>query len=115
MTLYEALFLLDADTKPEPGHEEFLQDLLKRQGATVVSTDRWGERKLAFEIRNKRRGLYFLVHFEAPPQAIDEIRRACRLSEHILRELIVLDEDGAVKAKADQLLGTAPVEAPSHG
>ncbi len=115
MKLYEALFLLDADAKPEAGHEEFLQDLLKRQGANVVSTDRWGERKLSYEIARKKRGLYFLIHFEAPSAAIAEIRRACHLSEIILRELILVDEDGAAKAKADVLLGGAgPVAEAAH-
>lgn len=109
MKLYEALFLMDADAKPENGHEEHLHELLKREGATVVSTDRWGERKLAYEIKKRRRGLYFLIHFEAPPAAIAEIRRSCRISEHVLRDLIVVDEDGAAKAKLDALFqGGAP-------
>ncbi len=117
MTLYEGLFLLDLESKPEPGHEEYLHDLLKRAGATVVSTDRWGERKLSFEVKRKRRGLYFLVHFEAPGTAIDEIRRACKISEFVLRELVLVDEDAAiVKARAEALLNApqpvaaAPVE-----
>ena len=108
MTLYEALFLVDADAKPESGHEEYLHGLLKQHGATLVSTDRWGERKLAYEVKKKRRGLYFLVHFEADSPAISEIRRTCRISEVILRELIVVDEDGAAKAKMDALLRSAP-------
>lgn len=115
MRLYEALFLMDADLKPEPGHEEFLVDLLKKNGAKVVGTDRWGERKLAFEIRHKKRGLYFLIHFEADPLAVRELRRACHLAEPILRELILEDEDGIAKARAEALLGSpAPVEV-AHG
>ena len=110
MKLYEALFLLDADAKPENGHEEYLHEMLKKHGATVASTDRWGERKLAYEIKRRKRGLYFLIHFNAPPEAIAEIRRTCHISELILRELILVDEDGHIKAKADSLLGgSAPV------
>ena len=111
MTLYEGLFLLDLESKPEPGHEEYLLDLLKRCGASVVSTDRWGERKLSFEIKRKRRGLYFLIHFEAPGTAINEIRRACKISEFVLRELIVVDEDGKAKAAMDALLKSTRVPA----
>ncbi len=113
MTLYEGLFLLDLEAKPEPGHEEYLLDLLKRCGATVVSTDRWGERKLAYEIKRKRRGFYFLIHFEAPGPAIVEIRRACKISEFVLRELIVVDEDGAAKAAMDALLPSSSRPAPA--
>ena len=113
MTLYEGLFLLDVESKPEPGHEEYLLDVLKRCGATLVSTDRWGERKLSFEIKRKRRALYFLVHFEAPGTAIAEIRRACRISEFVLRELVVVDEDGKAKAAMDALLKSPPAAAPA--
>ena len=111
MKIYEGLFLMDADAKPEPGHEEYLHGLLKEHGASVTSTDRWGERKLSYEIKKKRRGLYFLIHFEAPPQAIAEIARACRISEHVLRELLVIDEDGPAKAKMDALLRSTSVPA----
>ena len=111
MTLYEGLFLLDMEAKPEPGHEEYLLDLLKKGGASVVSTDRWGERKLAYEIKRKRRGLYFLIHFEAPGTAVAEIRRACKISEFVLREMIVVDEDGAAKAAMDALLPNAAATA----
>ena len=105
MRLYEGLFLLDADAKPDPGHEAFLLDLLKKQGAEVVEVDRWGERKLSYDIAGKRRGLYFLVHFKAEPGTVAEIRRACRLAEPVLRELILVDEDGAAKTRADRVLG----------
>ena len=120
MTLYESLFLMDPDAKPEPGHEEYLLDLLKKNGATVTTTDRWGERKLSYEIKRKKRGLYFLIHFEAPGSAIAEIRRAAAISEFILRDLILVDEDNAINAlklaKADAALGGAPAaEAAAHG
>lgn len=111
MTLYEALFLMDADSKPEAGHEEHLQEILKRAGAELVSMDKWGERKLAFPVGGKKRGLYFLAHFNAPGTAVAEIRRAAAISEFILREMILVDEDGAVKARVDALLGGTPAEA----
>ena len=113
MKLYEGLFLMDADAKPEPGPEEFLHGMLQQHGAKLVSTDRWGERKLAYEIGGKRRGLYFLIHFEAASPALFEIQRTCRLSEFVLRELFVVDEDGAAKAKLEALFGTPPPPAPA--
>ena len=123
MTLYEALFLMDPDAKPEPGHEEYLLDLLKKNGATVTTTDRWGERKLSYEIKRKKRGLYFLVHFEAEGPAIAEIRRAAAISEFILRDLILVDEDNAIAAlkaaRVESVLGgvgaPAGAESAVHG
>ena len=123
MTLYEALFLMDPDAKPEPSHEEYLLDLLKKNGANVTTVERWGERKLTYEIKRKKRGLYFLVHFEAAGPAIVEIRRASAISEFILRDMVLVDEDNAIAAlkaaRVESVLGGvgAPAggEAAAHG
>lgn len=70
------------------------ESLLGERGATVVQVDRWGLRKLAYEIQKRQQGDYTLFQFQAEPSAISEIDRACRLDETILRHMVILAEHG---------------------
>ncbi len=65
------------------------ETLLGKQGATVVRVDRWGVRKLAYEIRKRQQGDYAFFQFRADPSAIAGVERACRLDEAVLRHLIL--------------------------
>lgn len=69
------------------------ESLLGERGA-IVNIDRWGTRKLAYEIQKRQQGDYTLFQFQAEPGAIAEIDRACRLDESILRHLVILAENG---------------------
>ncbi len=89
--LYEAMFVVDAGK----GGSEFpriirlVADLLTRQGAAIERIERWDERKLAYPIKQAKRGIYILVYFRADAGAITEIRTNVGLSEDLLRLLIL--------------------------
>ena len=65
-----------------------VNDLLGRHQGKVVRTDRWDERKLAYEIRKQKRATYVLSHFEMEPEKITELRRDLDLNEDVLRALV---------------------------
>lgn len=87
---YEAMFLLSqaqaADFTAAIAH---LRQLVEKFGGTVVAMRKWDERRLAFEIKKQKRGIYILAYFSAPTEKLAEIERACNLSEGILRVLII--------------------------
>ena len=66
--------------------------LVSEGGGRSVEVDRWGSRKLAYDIGKQNRGDYTFVRFEAPPEALPEIDRVLKLDESVLRHLVVLDE-----------------------
>lgn len=55
----------------------------------LVNTDRWGSRKLAYDIRKRQQGDYTFFQFHAEPGVIAEIDRVCRLDDSVLRHLII--------------------------
>ena len=57
------------------------------RGGTVASTDRWGRRRLAYEIDHKPEGVYHLLSFTAEPAALDEVSRVLRITDGVLRHL----------------------------
>lgn len=59
----------------------------------VEKIDSWGRRKFAYPIRNLQEGNYILLHLRLEPSAVLELERNLRLSEEVLRHLLVrLDE-----------------------
>jgi small subunit ribosomal protein S6 len=70
-----------------------IQGILKRAGVEIVCLRKWAERKLAYEIQHKSRGTYIQCYFRAEGRKIAEIERDIRLSERIMRTLILLAED----------------------
>ncbi len=86
---YEAMFLLGqaqaADFSAAVAHVRLL---IEKHGATVLALRKWDERRLTYEIKKQKRGLYLLAFFTAPAERMVEIERACNLSDGILRVLI---------------------------
>lgn len=92
--MYEAMFLLDPSQAPTwEAAETECKRLLDRAGARVVGLKRWDERKLAYEIKRRKRGTYALAFFEADKGKIGDLERDARLSDIVLR-LLVLQRDG---------------------
>jgi small subunit ribosomal protein S6 len=92
---YEAMFLLDNDaaTADFEGTAAKVDALIARAGGTIVKKEKWDERKLAYEIKGRRRATYYLVYFTAPGPAVAELRRDAELSDTILRHLVIALEE----------------------
>jgi small subunit ribosomal protein S6 len=83
------MFLLDAGQPSADAAMEPVQKILQRYGAEVLSIKPWDERRLAYEIEGRHRGLYILAYFRMDPQNVTEFEHDCKLSEDILRVLII--------------------------
>ena len=94
MKLYEGLFLFDANlaAKDWPGIEKHVGDLLKKNEADLVYSERWPDRKLAYEVKGCRKGTYFLTYFNASGTGISTLHRDVQLSERVLRLLVLQNE-----------------------
>jgi len=72
---------------------ERVQSLIRDGGSTLESVDEWGKRKLAYEIDKLTDGDYVLFEFSAQPDAIAEIDRVLRITDAVVRFIIVQRED----------------------
>ena len=92
--MYEGLFLIDnahANTEWD-NVVKHIHDILQKNGAEILKTEKWGEKKLAYKIKGHKRGTYLLIHFNAKNSAIATVRRDFQLSDYIVRFLIVKDD-----------------------
>ena len=90
MKRYEGLFLFDNTVAHEwPAVEKEVRRLCERAGGQLQVCVKYDERKLAYEIKGRKRGTYVLTYFEAAPERIVDLERDARLSETVLRMLVL--------------------------
>ncbi|HUT01652.1 MAG TPA: 30S ribosomal protein S6 [Phycisphaerae bacterium] len=101
LKLYEGMFLLDAGNSDFHAASEPARAMLDRCEAEVLSIKPWDERRLAYEIRGRRRGLYVLTYFRAHPDRLAELERDCQLDGRILR-LLILRRDNLTEEQINE-------------
>src|SRR3981189_1597671 len=75
-----------------------VQTLVTQRGGTVENVDVWGRKRLAYPIGRLRDGFYILNRLQLPPTAATEIERALKLTESVIRHLLVRSEGLATAA-----------------
>jgi small subunit ribosomal protein S6 len=92
--LYEGMFVLPQTYVREDQNRAFelLKSAFEKHEATIKHMDVWSERSLAYEINHVREATFILTYFEAQPEAIAKIERTFRITDNILRCLIVKPE-----------------------
>ena len=68
---------------------EKFENIVKNAGGNVEKTDKWGVKKLAYEIDYKSEGYYVLMTFSCEASLISEIERVANITEEMLRRMIV--------------------------
>ena len=90
MTNYELMFIIDPTLEDEKKEAtvETVKGIIEADG-TVGEVDVWGLRKLAYPIQKKNEGYYVVVTFQASPGLPKELDRRLRISEVVMRHLII--------------------------
>lgn len=87
---YEMLYLIDSAIAEEArdGMIAKFEDLVKSLGGTVLSTDKWGIKKLAYPINYKSDAFYVLMTFEAEGSVLKELDRIAGITDGVMRRMI---------------------------
>ena len=90
MNQYEAMFLMGPKGTAEPEAAlAMCRGVIERHGGTINVLKKWDERKLAYELGGQKRGMYIISFFRALGTAVTGIERDVKLSEDILRVLVL--------------------------
>lgn len=65
------------------------KDLIGSNG-TITNVEEWGKRRLAYPINDEAEGYYMFVEFTSAPEVIAELERIYKITEGVLRSLIVV-------------------------
>lgn len=91
---YEILFIAHADLSEDNLNEiiERYKKIITDSKGVIVKIDKWGMRKLAYEIKKQTKGLYVLIDFAGASAIIIELERNFRIDDKILKFLTVMSE-----------------------
>ncbi|MCI0616110.1 30S ribosomal protein S6 [bacterium] len=91
MNHYELMVIYSPNLTEDEQRQQFQQveELLKHENARINLVDHWGKRKLAYLVKKQRQGIYDWFYFELDPSRIAEIDRKLKMSEVILRFMII--------------------------
>lgn len=89
---YETVFVLHPSLEENQVEEEIegVQKTIEAGAGEIVAVERWGRRKLAYEIRKVHEGIYTLVRFRSDKGVFQDLERRYRLRESVLRHLTVV-------------------------
>ena len=97
---YEVLYIVRADLDDEKVQDAVkrVNTLIERSGGAVERTNLWGKRKLAYEVKHQKEGSYVLQDFQFEPSRVPELEAALKITEEVLRHLIVRKPEKAAVA-----------------
>ena len=92
MNKYETTFILEPGLDEDRVNVEIerISGWIRELGGEVSDVQRWGKRRLSYEIRHRRDGIYTMIVYEAPGPAVKEVERRLKLNESVMRVLSVL-------------------------
>lgn len=94
MNKYESVVIINPNLEAE-GIKALIakiSDLINSNG-TVSSVEELGKRKLAYEIKKLNEGYYVVLKFEAKPELITELERVYRITDEVIKFIVVKEEE----------------------
>lgn len=91
MRHYETTYIL----RPNLGEEQFTEiidrtnAIITNDDGAIICLDRWGMKRLAYEIKKEVQGYYVYLNYAAPGKTVDEIERIFRIDDRVLRYLTI--------------------------
>lgn len=93
MKAYELVYII------KPGEDEVInatiakfENLIKNNDGVIEKIDRWGKKRLAYEINDFTEGYYVLVHFSSEPKTVREVERVMKITDEVIRHLLIVKE-----------------------
>lgn len=94
MKKYEAMLIFVPAMEDEKRNNLLnrFKEIIESDG-TISNVDEWGNRKLAYEINDYTDGYYVVLNFESTPKAVDEIDRIAKISDGVMRHMIIKEDE----------------------
>jgi small subunit ribosomal protein S6 len=89
---YECMLILpaDADEASITTAVERITKVISPSGGEVTGLDRWGRKRFAYELARKTEGYYVIVRFSAEPETQQELDRALKLADEVIRHKVMV-------------------------
>ncbi|HBC41710.1 MAG TPA: 30S ribosomal protein S6 [Pseudanabaena sp.] len=103
--LYETMYILRPDLPDQDADAAIAkyQDFLVQQEAEDITIQHRGRRRLAYDIKGHREGIYIQVNYSATPKTIETLERAFRLGDDVIRYLTIKIEPETAEDSIDAI------------
>jgi len=100
MTMYETIFILDSLLTPEEIDKtvDRIKEVIESNNGKLLTIDKWGKRRLAYEIQKKQYGFYVAIEFEAEGNLPLVLQNEYNFNDKILRYLTYRYTKNKIKA-----------------
>ncbi|MCF6094661.1 30S ribosomal protein S6 [Microaerobacter geothermalis] len=94
MRKYELMYILRPDLEEEKLRSlvEKFKGLVTDNGGEITNLQEMGKRRLAYEMKKLREGYYVLMNFLATPAIVSEMDRIMKITDEVVRHLVIRDE-----------------------
>ena len=91
MNSYELMYIIPSQSTDEEKESliALVNGMIEKDGGTIESVERVGNKKLAYEIQKKREGYYVLVNFKAKETVPSKLGKLLAITNNIMRYIIV--------------------------
>jgi small subunit ribosomal protein S6 len=110
MKLYETGIILSSllEESQITRQTEQIQSLITDNGGKIIDVDRWGMRKLAYEIKKMQQGFYVFFRYEADGSVPQKLEKAFQVNESVLRFLTTVPDKAEESRKPSEETSGAP-------
>lgn len=94
MNKYETIMIIDNDITDEQKRNAIskIEEYISKNGK-ITEAKSMGTRKLAYEIKKHTEGYYYIINFETDAEKIAELERIYRITDEILKFIVIKKED----------------------
>jgi small subunit ribosomal protein S6 len=92
MRAYESLVIIEP-TADDAEFEKIItrvEETITNAGGVIDSTDKWGKRRLAYEIKKHNEGYYVLFNFKGTPSFVTELDKLYRFTPLVMRSMTTM-------------------------
>lgn len=104
MPSYESIFIL----RPDLGEAEIetnlekVKEIITSKGGVINRIEKWGKKRLAYQVKKQRFGSYIFVVLEGRPNLIPDLEKNYKLNEDVIKYMTIKQERGDFKVTFDE-------------
>jgi small subunit ribosomal protein S6 len=109
---YEVIVIVKSDLAEDDitAIIERSQTIINDRKGVIAKLDKWGKRRLAYEINKQKDGFYFLIDFAGDGPIVAEIERNFKIDDRILKFMTVKKEGAVTREGMDQEVAVSEVK-----
>jgi small subunit ribosomal protein S6 len=106
---YETVFIVPVDLPDDEINVliDRYKAIITNHKGLVVKVEKWGKRKLAYEIKKQNKGFYILADFAGQSAVVAELERNFKIDDKILKFMTVKKDDEVVLADIEKEIAAA--------